>query len=173
LLSVATLIGAGASFSSVKSALPRNCISHNPTLQYCGRRFSHVTVNAVPALLIQPRCTNKNEQKHLEIPLSEKKVPTQNEVFQNLINRKISCFSVKLIPAQVQANLWKNPGAKSAKTPQHPCWERFCALDVAVPEATRGGEREAPCGARSLGKRHGPILDRLLWSVLTASHPCR
>jgi hypothetical protein len=105
LLSAATLLGAGASFSSVNIALRRNCISHNPTLQYCGRGFARVTVNAVPALLIPPRCSNKNEQKHLEILLSEKKAPAQNEAFQNLINRQISCFSGKLIPARVQENL--------------------------------------------------------------------
>jgi len=90
---------------SVKFALRRNCISHNPTLQYCGRRFARVTFNAVRALLVPPRCFNKNEQKHLEILLSEKKAPAQNEAFQDLINRQISCFSGKLIPAQVQANL--------------------------------------------------------------------
>jgi hypothetical protein len=105
------------------------------------------------------------------ILLAERKTPAQIEAFQYLINRQISCFSAKLCPAQVQLNFLRNPGAKSAKTPQHPCWERFCALEGAVPEATRCGEREAPCSGRSLEKRHGPILYRLLLSVHAATHP--
>jgi len=47
----------------------------------------------------------KYEQKQVEFLLSEKKVPVQNEAFQDLINRQISCFYGKLIPTQVQANL--------------------------------------------------------------------
>jgi len=47
----------------------------------------------------------KYDQKPVEFLLSDQKVPAQNEAFQDLINRQISCFSGKLIPAQVQANL--------------------------------------------------------------------
>jgi hypothetical protein len=31
--------------------------------------------------------------------------------------------------------------------------------------------KEAPCDGHSLGKRHGPILDHLLWSGHAAAHP--
>ena len=70
-----------------------------------GRRFARVTVRATTALLFPPRCSNKNEQKQLEMLLAEKKEPAQNEAFQDWINRQISCFSGKLIPAQVQSDL--------------------------------------------------------------------
>ena len=35
----------------------------------------------------------KYEQKQVEFRLSDKKVPAQNEAFQDLINRQFSCLS--------------------------------------------------------------------------------
>ena len=66
--------------------------------------------------------------------LSEKKVPAQNEAFQDLINQQISCFSGKLTPARVQSNLDRNPGAKSANTPPNrPVWGAILRIGIDRP----------------------------------------
>jgi hypothetical protein len=76
-----------------------NRIGHNTQWGTSGLGFARATVRAVPAPLVPLRCSNKNEQKHLEILLSEKKAPAQKEAFQDLINRRFSCHSGKLISA--------------------------------------------------------------------------
>ena len=60
----------------------------------CGRRFGRVAIRAIQALLVSARSYNKNEQKHLEILLSEKKAPAQNEAFPDLVNRQSPRFLV-------------------------------------------------------------------------------
>jgi hypothetical protein len=72
----------------------------------------------------------------------------------DVVDRQPFCFPGERIPAQVQSNLYKNPGAKSTKTPPNVLFgRRFCALEGAVPEATRCGEREARSNGHSSGKK--------------------
>jgi len=44
----------------------------------------------------------KYKQKPVEFLLPEKKVPAQNDALLDPLDRQISCFSGRLIPAQVQ-----------------------------------------------------------------------
>jgi len=135
------------------------------------RHEARVAVDAVPALLVPARCSITDDQKPVEFLLSDQAVPAQNEAFQDPINRQISCFSGKLVPAQVQSHLRKNPGAKSTKTPPtsllggvfvHWKWQTLKPHDVAEGRHSNDG--------RSSGERNGSILHRLVWDVLTASH---
>jgi hypothetical protein len=74
-------------------------------------------------------------------------------ILGNWSTGSLSVFSESLYLIKGNEISKENPAPRAQKRLQHPCWERFCALEVAAPEATRRGGREAICNGHSLTKK--------------------
>ena len=91
-------------------------------------------------MLVPVGCSNKKEHKEVEFLFPEKNVPVQNEALPDLLDRQASRFSASLSRLECHEISMKIPALRAQKRPNI-LVGRFCALEMAVPGATRGGGR--------------------------------